>query len=182
MLSGGNGKSLYPIFSLYGFGGNILSKKYDHHGTIKENRTGKFIKKLLGKNKTYGIDIDSIYFDKTKNKYVVIEFLHCDTREPHNSHPHYYPFNYQKFCSLWEIAKKLEAEFWLVNFSTLNKYKEQVRLMKVIGIDYDKVESYKNAKKYERPKRLDYLYISSDEKMTVKEFEKVFQQLNSNAR
>lgn len=157
-----------------------MSKPYNYYKSASENRTGLFIKEILGKYNTYGMDIDSIYFDKTINRYIVIEFLHCDSRDPFYSHPHYYPFNYKKFCSLREIADKLDAELWLVNFSTLEDYKNHVRILKVKAIDYDLIESYKKATI--KPKRLDYLIISSDVSMSYEQFKQVFQRLNLNAR
>lgn len=157
-----------------------MSKPYNSYKTANQNRTGFFIKELLEDYNTYGMDIDCIYYDKVKKRYIIIEFLHCDSKHPFESHPHYYPFNYKKFCSLWEIAKELGAELWLVNFSVLDEYKDNVRLLKINGIDYNKVDYYKNQKI--KPKRLDYLNIFSDTKMSFDEFKKIFRQLNFNAK
>jgi hypothetical protein len=80
---------------------------------------------------TGGFDLDSIY---CKNgKYTVIEFLRCETVRPFDSHPkRYWHLNSQKFKSLWEIALKLEAELFLVNYEDS---REQFKVIKVKALD-----------------------------------------------
>jgi hypothetical protein len=80
---------------------------------------------------TGGFDLDSIY---CKNgKYIVIEFLKCETVRPFDSHPkRYWHLNAQKFKSLWEIALKLEADLYLVNYEDS---REQFKVIKVKELD-----------------------------------------------
>jgi hypothetical protein len=80
---------------------------------------------------TGGFDLDSIY---CKNgKYTVIEFLKCETVRPFDSHPNrYWHLNAQKFKSLWEIAIKLEADLFLVNYEDS---RQQFKVIKVKELD-----------------------------------------------
>ena len=78
-----------------------------------DDASKEFIMELLEGNETHGIDIDSLYY--TDDGWVVIEFLKCDTVDPHKSHPNRYPFNWKKFVTLFELAKKLEGKLILVN-------------------------------------------------------------------
>jgi hypothetical protein len=84
------------------------------------------IESLEGKS-TGGFDLDSIYCNN--GKYTVIEFLKCETVRPFDSHPkRYWHLNSQKFKSLWEIALKLEADLFLVNYEDS---REQFKVIKV---------------------------------------------------
>jgi hypothetical protein len=88
------------------------------------------IESLEGKV-TGGFDLDSIYCNN--GKYTVIEFLKCETVRPFDSHPkRYWHLNSQKFKSLWEIALKLEADLFLVNYEDS---REQFKVIKVKALD-----------------------------------------------
>jgi hypothetical protein len=88
------------------------------------------IESLEGKS-TGGFDLDSIYCNN--GKYTVIEFLKCETVRPFDSHPkRYWHLNSQKFKSLWEIALKLEADLFLVNYEDS---REQFKVIKVKRLD-----------------------------------------------
>jgi hypothetical protein len=88
------------------------------------------IESLEGKS-TGGFDLDSVYCNN--GKYTVIEFLRCETVRPFDSHPkRYWHLNSQKFKSLWEIALKLEADLFLVNYEDS---REQFKVIKVKALD-----------------------------------------------
>jgi len=114
------------------------------------------IESLEGKS-TGGFDLDSIYCNN--GKYTVIEFLKCETVRPFDSHPkRYWHLNSQKFKSLWEIALKLEADLFLVNYEDS---REQFKVIKV--------------------KKLDQSGITEEEfvQWNFPQFKKWFQKLNS---
>ena len=114
------------------------------------------IESLEGKS-TGGFDLDSIYCKD--GKYTVIEFLRCETVRPFDSHPkRYWHLNAQKFISLWEIALKLEADLFLVNYEDS---REQFKVIKV--------------------KKLDQTGIKEEESVqwNFQQFKQWFQKLNS---
>ena len=139
-----------------------------------------FIRKLLGDNDTHGLDIDSIYH--SNGKWVVLEFLKCESEyvSPHTSHPRNYPWNWKKFVTLFYIAQQLNGDLYLVNYSDRAKDSNEVRLMKVSGINKELIDRYiKN--KLEFRTKLDYLIIDEkdDIKMSYKDFENWFIELNN---
>jgi len=73
----------------------------------------QLIMDVLGEKQTKGFDIDSIYY--TKNGWIVLEFLKCDSYSPYKSHPNrYWKRAFRKVISLWELTKKLEGRlFWI---------------------------------------------------------------------
>lgn len=98
-----------------------------------ESATRLVINTLNGKN-AYGINIDTIFKTK-KHGYVLLEFLKCESKYVNGcqSHPRrYWKKNWRKFVRLWEIAKKLDAKFILVNYEepALNSY-ANFRIMEV---------------------------------------------------
>ena len=119
----------------------------------------KLIIESLDGNVTGGFDIDSIYL--IANRYVVLEFLKCDSVRPYNSHPNRYWFkNSQKFISLWQITKKLEGSLFLINYEDS---REQFKVIEVIKLTRDGIIK------------------ENTWKLTFDEFKNWFQKLNRDA-
>ncbi len=139
----------------------------------------EFIIESLNGADTHGFDIDSIYY--ANNKWIVFEYLKCDSEwvTPHTSSPSRYPKNWKKFYSLYVAAKKLDADLILVNYSNVPKYKDMVKIMKVLSFDMDKINEYSEAPN-PKPKRLDYMTFE-EKKMTRQEFGNYLRQINSKA-
>ena len=81
-----------------------------------ESATRLIIKTLNGQN-AYGINIDGIF--KTPDGWILMEFLKTESRyvTPCTSHPRrYWDKNWRKFVRLWEIARRLEAKLYLINY------------------------------------------------------------------
>lgn len=80
---------------------------------------------------TGGFDLDSIYF--VNEKYVIFEYLKCDTVRPFDSHPNRYWYkNKRKFLSLWKITQMLKGTLVLVNYEDS---REQIKVIKVLDMD-----------------------------------------------
>lgn len=144
-----------------------------------------FIMKVLETEKTHGFDVDSVYYDKDE-KWMLFEYLKCENEflTPHSSHPSRYPWNWRKFYSLFQMAEKLGGQLILVNYSDRENDMDQVRVLKVRGIDYQQLELYirMNFKQRQYMKSLDYLTIDSDEKMTFDEYKEWLKGINKNAK
>lgn len=115
---------------------------------MNENEAIKFddeIKALiieaLDNKKTGGGDIDALF--KTKNGFVIIEFLRCIKVRPFESHPNRY-WNYgpaktgnkNKFLALWNIAQKTGSKLILVNYEDS---REQFKIIEVNGMSDSKM-------------------------------------------
>ena len=121
----------------------------------------RLIIELLGEEWTGGFDIDSIYH-MPDGKWVILEFLKCDTVRPFDSHPNRYWFkNSQKFLSLWAVTTKLDATLYLVNYEIS---REQFMLIKVGEITKDGITKEEKTK------------------MTLAQFKDFFVGLNRRAR
>lgn len=142
----------------------------------------EFIIKTLDGDKTYGFDFDSIYY--SQGRWNIIEFLKCENQymTPHTSDPKHYPWNWKKFYSLYQAANALDGVLWLVNYSDREHDKDEVRLMKVESLDYDKIDEYNKTLFNYRPKKMEYMKFSEDYKMTFYEFQEWFKNLNRNAQ
>ena len=140
-----------------------------------DDASKEFIMELLEGNETHGVDIDSLYY--TDDGWVVIEFLKCDTVDPHKSHPNRYPFNWKKFVTLFELAKKLEGKLILVNYSKEKEWRNHIKIIDVENVNIEQVQNDLNSRKrYSK-------YIEGKEKeMTFLEFKKWFNALNDRAR
>lgn len=135
---------------------------YSKKITKPDESAKKLIIEIMGDELTGGFDVDSIY-RLPHGKWVIIEFLKCETVRPFESHPNRYWFkNSQKFISLWNLKKDLDAILFLVNYEDS---REQFVLIKVNDID-------KNRGILDEVKT----------KMTFKEFKKFFIGLNRKAR
>lgn len=145
---------------------------------IKADESSKlFIMELLGNNVTHGIDVDSLYYTRD-DKWLVLEFCKCDTVDPYDSHPNRYAFNWKKFVSLFELNKKLEGEFWVINYSKKEEWKNHIKIIKVSGIRY---EIIKEAIKLGKPKFLDYL-DAEEERMELNKFKELFNEINKSSK
>ncbi len=76
-----------------------------------DDSSKEFIIKCLKGDETHGFDIDSIYF--YKGKYLIFEYLKDEnlSLSPHQSDPKYYPYNWQKFYSLFQTSVKTRRNF-----------------------------------------------------------------------
>lgn len=101
-----------------------------------------FIQKSLKGTNTHGFDHDSVYY--VQGKYYLFEYLKCesDRVSPHTSNPKYYPYNWKKFYSLWQTARKLDAYLLLINYSDRQSDSNQVKVMYVKDFDYHALEKY----------------------------------------
>ncbi|MEW5941854.1 MAG: hypothetical protein AB1750_19495 [Chloroflexota bacterium] len=129
-----------------------------------------FVIEMLAGDVTYGINLDRIQWDNKYNCYVIIEYLLCDESQfdrgvtPFTSHPNrYFHKNAQKFISLWELAKTLQAKLLLVNYSKKGtKHENEVLLMRVDNVDANQSEPVK----------------TTDKKLTRAEYSAWFRQMN----
>ena len=137
----------------------------------------QFIIDCLCNDQTHGFDLDSIYY--YNNKWIIFEYLKCenDHMTPHTSHPKYYPYNWKKFYSLYSLAKQLNGELFLVNYSTRDEDKHLVRIMQVLSFDYEKVQDY-CSKNLRGP--CDYMTLKTWE-ITLNEFSAQLRKLNKTA-
>lgn len=157
-----------------------------------------FIIKCLKGDKTYGFDIDSIYYNERINQYYIFEYLKCenDHLTPHTSNPKYYPYNWRKFHSLFQLAKRLNAKLLLVNYGdgykqvkqddkiflqelpNKEKYINEVKIFYVSNIDYKALQKYESLPDGQKPKTLEYLKYEKVENLTFDEFSNKLRDLN----
>lgn len=107
-----------------------------------DDASKQFIIELLDGEYTHGFDVDSIYY--YKDQWLIFEYLKCENEymTPYKSDPKYYPYNWKKFYSLYVIAKKLQGRLLLVNYSTREKDRDEVKLMEVVDFNYEKAMAY----------------------------------------
>ena len=129
---------------------------------MSENEAVKFddevkalIIEALDGNKTGGGDIDALF--KTKDGFVIIEFLRCIKVRPFESHPNRYwdyslskTGNKYKFIALWNIAKKTGSRLILVNYEDS---REQFKTIEVNGLSdsnkiYDEISTEMNFEQF----------------------------------
>lgn len=80
---------------------------------------------------TGGFDLDSVYC--IQGKYIIFEYLKCDTVRPYQSHPNRYWYkNKRKFLTLWKLTQKLEGSLVLVNYEDS---REQIKVIHVLAMD-----------------------------------------------
>ena len=131
----------------------------------------EFVKELLAGDETYAINFDRVQWDSKLKRYVIVEFLLCDEKQfkdnvtPITSHPNrYWHKNAMKFISLWELASKLGAKLYLVNYAKKGtQYENDILLMEVEYVDKNKTPPIKT---------LNYGYASREA------FSKWFRELN----
>ena len=70
----------------------------------------------------------------------------------------------------------------MVNYSTVPEWENEVRLLIVEDMYYDKIKEYlKKPKVYGAPEYLEYLKIKKDSLMTYDEFSDFFREVNNKA-
>jgi len=100
----------------------------------------EFIQELLNGDPTAAINFDRLQ-KHPKFGYQIFELLLCAESQPRvtpwTSHPNkYWHKNSRKFISLFEAAKALDAQLYLVNYAKRGtKHEDEVRLIKVLEID-----------------------------------------------
>ncbi len=98
-----------------------------------------FAQEMLKGDETAGINFDRIQKHPEKG-YIIFEYLLCESRQtvtPYTSHPkRYWHKNSMKFIKLWEIAEKLEATLYLVNYAKKGTlHEDEILLIKVLDLD-----------------------------------------------
>lgn len=177
-----------------------MPSKIISHG---DDASKDFIIKCLKNDKTYGFDVDAIHLlrDEDGFKYYIFEYLKDENKNlsPFKSDPKYYPWNWRKFYSLFKLAKKLNGKLWLINYSdgyrTIRddktneekkeelapNYIDEVRVMEVESFDIQAVTKYSQTRFEERPKTLEYMKFSRDEKYTFEQYSKLLREMNKNS-
>lgn len=165
-----------------------------------DDSSKEFIIKCLKGDKTFGFDIDSVYllYNDRTTQYYIFEYLKCESEHvtPHKSDPKYYPYNWRKFHSLFQLAKKLNAKLLLVNYGDGYKhiiendmmiskelpnkesYINEVKLFTVSNIKYDVLKKYNTTEFSQRPKFLEYLEYETVENLTFEQFSEKLRKLN----
>ncbi|MEN8615398.1 hypothetical protein ABFB09_09045 [Dehalogenimonas sp. THU2] len=91
------------------------------------------IEALNGKD-THGFNVDSIFYH-SKQGWVVIEFLRCETVRPHESSPNrYWNRCWRKVTALWKLTENLDGQFYWVTFEDSRK---QFSILHITGVDKD---------------------------------------------
>lgn len=111
-----------------------------------DDASKQFIIEELRGDVTHGFDIDSIFY--CKDTWYIFEYLKCENEHmsPYTSDPKFYPYNWKKFYSLYVIAKHLNGKLLLVNYSTREKDRDEVKVMEVLDFDYEKAKAYDKEK------------------------------------
>lgn len=130
-----------------------------------------FAQEMLAGDPTYAINFDRIQKHPERG-YIIYEYLLCEesqTVNPHTSHPNrYFNKNSQKFISLNNIAKDLDAELYLVNYAKKGtKHEDKIKLMKVNSVN---------------PSNTSNPVDTTDENMTRAEFSERFRELNKECK
>ena len=188
------------VFALEKKRGDIMGSKPISH---TDECSKAFIIKCLKGDKTHGFDIDAIHKldSKYNNKYYVFEYLKDENERlsPHYSDPKYYPWNWRKFWSLYQITCELHGCLFLINYSDGYKtvvdeqsgeishialpsnYVDEVRVMNVDGFDIDKIQDYMSIPYQDRPSKLEYMTYSMDARMSFEEYSSYLRELNSHS-
>ena len=133
---------------------------------ISDISGSEFSREMLKGDPTFGINFDRIQYHRSAKRYVILEYLLCDEKQfdrnitPYTSHPNkYFTKNKHNFLSLWDLARKIEASLFLVNYSKKGTlYDNEVLLMNVIDISDNSITPVKtNDKKYTREEFSDWL-------------------------
>lgn len=122
---------------------------------IFDDEVKALIIEILDDNKTGGGDIDALF--KTKDGFVIVEFLRCIKVRPFESHPNRY-WNYgmaktgnkNKFLALWNLAQKTGSKLILINYEDS---REQFKIIEVKGLSdskqiYDEVSTKMNFEQF----------------------------------
>lgn len=149
---------------------NIFFKSKPLHSS--DDSAVDFVREMLKGDPTYAVNFDRIQWDNETQKYVIVDFLLTGEEQvvsPWESHPNrYFKKNAMKFISLWEIAQKLGAVLYLVNYAKKGtKHEDKVKVMEVISVD---------------PNNRLYPVKTKDQKMTREQFSDWFRSLNKRGR
>ncbi len=122
---------------------------------IFDDEVKALIIETLDDSKTGGGDIDALF--KTKDGFVIVEFLRCIKVRPYESHPNRY-WNYgmaktgnkNKFLALWNLAQKTGSKLILINYEDS---REQFKIIEVKGLSdskqiYDEVSTKMNFEQF----------------------------------
>jgi len=91
---------------------------------------------VMGDEPIGGINIDTVFSLRDSGKWLVVEYLKCDTVRPFQSHPNrYWHLNKRKFITLWNLTQKLEGNLLLINYE---KSRKQFLLIKVLELSEEK--------------------------------------------
>lgn len=125
----------------------------------------------------HGFDIDTMYF--VDGQWYVFEYLKCESEfvTPFTSEPSRYPWNWKKFHSLFQVAKQLNGKLILVNYSTRERDRDQVKVMIVKNIKYDVLKEFVDQAKIKR--HLDYLEYDKVYNFSFEEYSKWLRELNA---
>ena len=98
-----------------------------------------FAQEMLKGDPTSAVNMDRIQRHPEKG-FIIFEYLLCEesqTVTPYTRHPRrYWHKNAQKFISLWEIAQKLEAALYLVNYAKPGTvHADEILVILVLGMD-----------------------------------------------
>ncbi|AQP53819.1 hypothetical protein CBF34_10355 [Vagococcus penaei] len=110
---------------------NILNRVNGEFDFRNDDNGIELTKKTLSGNVTTGFDFD-LFETESKS---IIEFLKRDSEYLDNkkAHPARYPWNYQKFTSLWNARNRIDGELFLVNYSNDGTDKDkEISVIKVI--------------------------------------------------
>ena len=106
-----------------------------------------FVKEILDGDSTYAINFDRLQKHPEKG-YIIFEFLLCEEKQkvnPHSSHPkRYWHLNSRKFISLYNVARDLNAQLYLVNYAKKGTMHEgKIKVIKVITLNNKGIEKEK---------------------------------------
>ncbi|MCM1441558.1 MAG: hypothetical protein NC131_20475 [Roseburia sp.] len=129
----------------------------------------------------HGFDIDTIYY--VEGVWYVFEYLKCENEyvSPYSSDPARYPWNWRKFHSLFQITKQLNGKLILVNYSTRDKDKDEVKVMIVKNVKYDLLRNYIENSDGRIIKYLEYIEYEQVYKFSFSEYSDWLRRLNSNS-
>jgi uncharacterized protein YjiS (DUF1127 family) len=91
----------------------------------------KLVIEIMGEEPNGGIDIDSIFL-LPDGRWVIVEFIKCESVRPFDSHPNrYWHFASRKFLTLWKLTCALQGTLYWVNYEDS---REQFLVIKVLAL------------------------------------------------
>lgn len=104
-----------------------------------DNSAFELSKVCLNGDVTYGFNLDKLFFNQKTKEIYLFELLLCEetqTVTPHTSHPNrYFSKNKSKFISLFNIAKEMKTNLYLINYAKENTtHENKVKFMRVIDL------------------------------------------------
>lgn len=131
-----------------------------------------FVQECLGGGSNFAVNFDRLAFDHLSGRFIVIEFQKVDQWQagsgitPHTSHPvKYWDRCWRKYIALWRAVQKLEADFYVINYSEKGSpFEDQIRVMQIFSLNSDGIKKW------------------SDWKCTRTEFAEFFREMNLRCR